>query len=437
MICSPRVILSASRILCGCGVLAAALLGSRAAQAQSSEDPGSAVARFLSEQRITTWARADYYQSSNNLDGERNFLGGTLQAKALPRLTDWIDGKVELRLTAPDLRDRRGYRPQSQLLEGYTTLHFKRADLRIGKQIVAWGRADGINPTDNLTPRDYRVLLPLEEDQRFGTWGARLDTYLSQALTLEMFASTFFEPAQFPLPTAGTDVVIRQPGHSVHNGEVGVKLNKASGDFDWSVSYYRGYSLLPTVASADTVFQLYYSRVQVIGADCARNYGRFGFRSEIAYTLPQDHSSIDPNANRRRLFWVNGLDRTFFENLNLNVQVFLRWTPHYQKPEELPEPMARVADTLNAIIDGQEVTTSPGITFRVSNQWLNNTLRAEVLSLINLARGDHYLRPLISYDVSDKMRVLFGGNFYGGPRDTPYGIQRPDNGLFTEVRYAL
>lgn len=437
MICSPRAISSASRILGGCGLLAAALLGSEAARAQSTEDPGSALARFVSEQRITTWARADYYQSSNSLDGERDFFGATVQAKALPRLSDWADGKLELRLAAPDLRDRPGYRPRSELLEGYTTLHFKRADLRLGKQIVAWGRADGINPTDNLTPRNYRVLLPLEEDQRFGTWGARLDTYLSQALTLEMFASTFFEPARFPLPTEGADVVIAQPGHSVRNGEVGVKLNKVSGELDWSVSYYRGYSLLPTVASADSVFRLYYGRMQVIGADCARNYGRFGFRSELAYTLPQDHPGADPNAKRPRLFWVNGLDRTFFENLNLNVQLFLRWMPRYQKPADLPEPLARVASTLNAIIDGQEGSVSPGITFRVSNQWLNNTLRAEILSLINLARGDHYLRPLIAYDVSDRTRVLFGANLYGGPRDAPYGIQRPDNGLFTEIRYAL
>jgi hypothetical protein len=83
------------------------------------------------------------------------------------------------------------------------------------------------------------------------------------------------------------------------------------------------------------------------------------------------------------------------------------------------------------------VRASPGITLRVSNQWLNNTLRAEILSLINLARGDYYLRPLITYDVSDRTRVLFGANLYGGPRDAPYGIQRPDNGLFTEIRYAL
>jgi len=411
--------------------------GSTAVHAQSDDDSSSAVERFLRQERVTTWVRADYYESSNNLDGERNLLGGTLQMKALPRLAELVDGKIEARVTAPDIRGRPGYGVHSELLEGYATLHFKRVDLRLGKQIVAWGRADGINPTDNLTPRDYRVLLPLEEDQRFGTWGARLDAYLSQELTFETFVSTFFEPAQFPLPTDGAAVVTRQPGHSIRNGEVGVKLNKSGGHFDWSFSYYRGYGLLPFVASAASAFQLYYPRMQVLGADWARNYGRFGFRSELAYTLPENQPGADPNANRRRLFWVNGVDRTFFENLNLNVQLFLRWMPRYQNPAELANPMARTTGALNSIIDGQERGASPGITFRVSDQWLNDTLRVELLFLGNLARGDHYLRPLITYDVTDKTQVLFGANLYGGPRDAPYGLQRADNGVFTEFRHAL
>jgi hypothetical protein len=417
-------------------VLAVAF-GVGAAQAQSSEDPGSTVTRFLSQQRVTAWLRADYYQSSNNLDGEKNFFGGTLQAKALPRLSELVDGKIEARLATPDVSDRRGYGIGTELLEGYATLHLKRVDLRLGKQIVAWGRADGINPTDNLTPRNYRVMLPLEEDQRFGTWGARLDAYLSQALTLEIFASTFFEPAQFPLPPVGAAVSTQRPGHSAHNGELGIKLNKTSGGFDWSLSYYSGYSLLPVIGFATSALQLHYDRVQVVGADCARNYGRFGFRSEVAYTLPQDHPSADPNAVRPRLFWVNGVDRTFFENLNVNAQVFVRWMPRYQNPADQPDLMARVAGELNAIIGGQEAGASPGVTFRVSDQWLNNTLQAELLSLINLRRGDHYLRPLVTYDVSDRTRVLFGANLYGGPRDAPYGLQRSDNGVFTEIRYAL
>jgi hypothetical protein len=146
---------------------------------------------------------------------------------------------------------------------------------------------------------------------------------------------------------------------------------------------------------------------------------------------------VDPNAARRRLFWVNGLDRTFLENLNVNVQFFVRWMPHYQTPTALPDLTSGRVGQLNAIIDGQEAGVSPGITFRVSNRWLNDTLRAELLSLTNLKRGDHYLRPLITYDFSDRTRVQIGANLYGGPRNSQYGLLRPDSGAFMELRYAL
>jgi hypothetical protein len=380
--------------------------------------------------------RVDYFEKSNSLDGEENLLGGTLQIKALPRISEVIDSKVEARLTAPDARDRSGYGPRGQVLEAFVTLHLEHADLRVGKQIVAWGRADGINPTDNLTPHNYLVLLPLEEDQRFGAWAVRYDAYLSQAISIEVFASPFFEPDQFPLPTAGSAVVTQKPKQPTSNSEAGLRLNRSSGGVDWSVSYYHGYNLLPTVASAAPIYRLYYDLIDVVGADCARNFGRFGFRSEVAYSWPTDHESIDPNSRQRRLFWVNGLDRTFLENLNLNVQLFVRWMPRYTEPADLSDPTEKGVSTLNAIINAQEARISPGLTFRVSNQWLNNTLKVELLSLTNFRRGDYYLRPLLTYDLSDRTNVFIGANVYGGP-PAQYGLLKPDSGLFMEMRYAL
>ena len=36
-----------------------------------------------------------------------------------------------------------------------------------------WGRADALNPTSNLTPVDFRIRSPLEDDIRIGNVGAR------------------------------------------------------------------------------------------------------------------------------------------------------------------------------------------------------------------------------------------------------------------------
>jgi hypothetical protein len=393
--------------------------------------------RFLREQRVTTLLRMDYFQFSNGLDGAESFVGATLQIKALPRITEALDGKIEWRGSTGDLRDRRGYGPESDLLEAYITTHFRQADLRIGKQIIAWGRADGINPTDNLTPRDFVVLLPLEEDQRFGTTAIKLDIYLSRELTLTAFTSSFFEPARLPLPTKGVSIQRTLPAHTASDSELALKLSKTGGEFDWSVSYFDGFSLLPSVAAAGSTLDLHYDRTQVLGADAAKNFGRFGFRTEVAYTRPWDPDATDPNARNARMFWIAGVDRTFLENLNVNLQFFLRWMPHYADPHRLSNPNARNAAILNTIIDGQQAQTSQGMTTRVSKLWFNDTLQAEIFAVVNVTRGDHFVRPLITYTVSDHVKALLGANIYRGARDAQYGALGPHSGVFAEVRYGL
>ena len=45
--------------------------------------------------------------------------------------------------------------PNIQLREAYLTWFPSWGEVKIGKQIHAWGVADGNNPTDNLNPYDY------------------------------------------------------------------------------------------------------------------------------------------------------------------------------------------------------------------------------------------------------------------------------------------
>ena len=412
------------------------VLGSATAGADEDGDT-SVLDRVLKEERVTGWTRFDYFESSNSLDGAKDLFGGTAQLKALPKLGEAFDGKIEARFSAPDVRGREGEQPRGQLLEGYVTFHTSDADLRVGRQIIAWGRADGINPTDNLTPRNYRVLLPNDDDQRFGIWAARLNIYLPQSMTLTVFASPFFEPDDVPLPSDGPTFGLHRPSTSARNTVAAVKIDRTSDDLDWSLSYYRGFSLSPSVEQVSgNGVDLGYDRVDVIGTDLARNFGRFGVRSEVAYTLPSS-DSIDPNMDRSRLFWVAGIDRTFLEDLNLNVQFLLRWMPGRTDPQQIQNESARTASNLNAVVGGQEGKTSPGFTFRVSDLWLNNSLKAELFGVFNVTQSDGYLRPLVTYDINDKVRVTAGANIYLGPSQTQYGLLAPDNGVFTEVRYGF
>jgi hypothetical protein len=386
---------------------------------------------------LTGALRLDYYRSSRTFDDERDLLGATLQVKASPALADGVDAKVSVRITDPAIGE--GGAARGRLIEGFAVLRGERAELRLGRQIVAWGRADGINPTDNLTPRDYTVLLPFEDDQRFGTDSARLDLAATHEHTLSAFATPFFEPSRIPLPRRAS-FVDRRPRDSLEDAQVGVRLNKAGESLDWSVSYFRGHSLLPTLRPAAPGAAggvLTYDPIWVLGADFARNFGRYGFRGELAYLKSEDRAGTDPFAKNPQLYWVLGVDRTFLDNLNLNVQVFQRRVRAHRPADLLADPTERTFALQSALLAGQRDRINSGITLRASNKWLNDSLEAEIFLIRNSTRRDLFLRPLVTYAFSDHWKGTVGLEYYRGAEDTQFGSQAANRGAFMELRYSF
>ena len=428
-------------------LLLVALAGTASTPAVNANEPSvddnlntSGVTTFLQNQRVSGVLRADYFRSSKALDDKSDFLGATAQIKALPNFSETIDGKLELRITNSAIGE--GAETKSRLLEGYVTAHFEKAELRIGKQIVAWGRADGINPTDNLTPRDFTVLLPFEDDQRFGITAVKLDTFLSQEHTVTIFATPFFEPSKIPLPTAGFTLVEKKPARTLSNTEVGLKLNKVGEGFDWSASYFRGRSPLPDArlvgsGPVEPILELHYDRITVLGADFARNYDRFGLRGEAAYVDTADDAGTDPGVKNPYLFWIVGVDRTFLDNLNVNLQFFQRRVRRYQNPETIADPQVRDIAVMNAVLDGQRDRLNNGISFRVSKKWFNDTLEAEIFAVINLTRNDSFWRPLLTYAFNDHWKGTVGAEFYLGAENTQFGGLKSNRGIFAELRYGF
>ena len=394
----------------------------------------------LRDQGLTGALRMNYFRSSRDLDDRTDFLGGTAQLKLLPSFNQVLDGKFEARFTNQDLG--RNGSTDATLLEGYITLHAPRADLRVGKQIVAWGRADGVNPTDNLTPRDFNVLLPLEEDQRFGVTAVKLDYYATPEYTLTFFITPFFKPSKIPQPRGQGETIDRRPAQTLGNSELAFKLNRTGGALDWSVSYFHGYSTLPdarvrSLGPAGPSLTLGYNKIDVIGGDFARNFGRYGVRGEVAYFFTGDREGRDPAVKNPFLYYVLGGDRTFFENLNINLQVVGRWVQNFTDPEAIADPITRAVAVQNAITDAQQDRTSYGLSSRIGKKWLNDTLEAEILLFANFTRHNTYIRPLLSYAFTDHLKTTVGADIYTGKEQTVFGRLKRNRGVFAELRYSF
>ena len=83
------------------------------------------------------------------------------------------------------------------LREAYVNAYVGPFDLRLGQQIIVWGRADAFNPTNNLTPFDLRIRSPIEDDRRLGNVGARANLRLSP-VRLEGVWMPLYRPSELP-----------------------------------------------------------------------------------------------------------------------------------------------------------------------------------------------------------------------------------------------
>ena len=84
------------------------------------------------------------------------------------------------------------------LREAYLDLRFDNMDLRVGKQQIIYGKAEGVFITDVVSPKDLReFLLPDFNEIRMGVTSAKLNYYFGNS-TIEAVWAPIFTPTQMP-----------------------------------------------------------------------------------------------------------------------------------------------------------------------------------------------------------------------------------------------
>lgn len=379
--------------------------------------------------------RTDYYSASKRLDNQHSLPGLTFQPKALPKFGSWGDAKIEGRITDDNLR--KDNRFQGRLLEGYTNFYFGSVDVRAGKQIITWGRADALNPTDVLTPKDFTLLSAKDEDERrIGTAALKANYYRGD-YTLSLIWLPIFNPTTIPLTAPPGFKLIedkRSQGKWTEQG-FAAKLDHTGGDLDWSFSYYYGLDLIPIGRPlTPTLTQLTHNRIHMVGADFARNFGRFGMRGEAAYVQTQDPGGSDPFIKNPYVYYVLGVDHDVTEDLNINLQAYQRIIINYQDVFKIQDPIARDVAVLNVIFNQQMDRVQEGLTGRIKAQWWNDTLEAELLGVWNANRSDFFVRPSVAYAFTDVWKGFVGWDVFNGRKQSFNGFFQPNTAFFAELR---
>ncbi len=426
--------------------------------------------RLLARAGLSGSVALDYFSSDHDIDDLHHFGGVNLTLKQRLHVADGVRWVAEARFLAEQIghddRDEVGSAARNlryvdgvvtELREGYVEVDRGPLELRAGKQIITWGRADEMNPTDVITPKDYLLLLPAgQPEYRYGVTALRADYSLTPETRAIGVWVPVFSPSRIPfdLPP-GVRLRETLPSLAIEDGSAGAKLDHSSGGIDASLAYFYGFNLLPEVrvasVAADPVsgatsahVDLAHPRRHMVGADFATAVGRFGYRGEIAYV----HT---PNADGHRvdevtpyLYYVLGVERTFYENLSVIVQYVGRYVVNRVDPARAladPDPLlgrARFLAARETFVINQELdTVQNGWSLRIDKRWWNDTLEFELLSLHYVERNDFFLRPTLSYALADGWRAAVGAEVFHGPMHSLFGRVEKNTGAFLELRYSF
>jgi hypothetical protein len=354
--------------------------------------------------------------------------------------------------------------------ETWLDLDFGKLEFRIGKQISPWGRADGWNPTDNLTPYDYFVRSPEYDDMRIGSYRIRGQYSPFGWIKLEADLVPWYTPSQYRFDQVGMPdfVTIRQPVHPGFQWDKSSFAGKADlffSGFEGSVSWFSGYDPLPALKPGTLPtppftqgFSLELLQVpfrqQTIGADFAAVILNTGVRGEIAWKKPEQSDPPDPLIPNPEVQWVISLDRELGP-----VRIIAGYSGKFTDdfiPADPPQTFdpAMLANPEVWPLLGQMLTSQIGyynrilydqtdewthsVLFRPSVTLFHETLDVEFPALYNFTTGEYLIYPKVSMRLADGLLATAGYQYYQGEEYTRFDwISSAFNGPFFELRLTF
>ncbi|MBI3793162.1 MAG: hypothetical protein HY280_00340 [Nitrospinae bacterium] len=325
---------------------------------------------------------------------------------------------------------------KADLLEGYLSLTSGDWDFRAGRKVLAWGKADGINPTDNLSRRDYTLLTPDDADNRSGS-SALAAFYNAEPYRFSFIWTPEFRQNVLPLGVAGITFAENMPLDTWN--QWATKMESTGGKVDWSLSYFDGWDKNPnfafkSVGLGGILVGESYGRLRSLGADAATTAGRYGFRTEAAYLSTDSLDGSNPYLKNNSLFVVAGGDRSFDGDFNVNIQYLFKEVFNYQSYTAQPNPYVMNVVKIQQIVAGQLYAVQNGATARINKKWRNDTITAEVSGVWWATQGDFLIRPRLIWRATESLVLTLGADTYEGPKDSFFGMLKNSDTVFGELR---
>ncbi len=334
-----------------------------------------------------------------------------------------------------------------KMREIYLDLYFKNFDIRIGKQQVVWGKADGVFITDVVSPLNLsEFLLPDFDEIRKGVIAAKIDYYAGnstfEAILIPVFTPTerpppgsiWYVQPDFPVPPTW-DFSKEKITPSLENSEIFLKYTALTSAIDFELMGAYTWDDNPTL-HVEKQFGLdtttgqpgllglnitpEHHRLTIGGGSFSSEIKGVVFRGEAAYYngkyfLTEDPLQLDGKIQKDYLHYLVGLD--------FNAGPVMLSTQFIQQT------------ILNYDDNILNEKTENTMTFLARYDILRETLHLELFSYIGLTNEDALIRPKVTYDFDDSFSILLGSNIFVGDEKGRFGQYGENSMIYTKIKY--
>lgn len=380
------------------------------------------------------WDRSDVSKAEAVLDLEwSGSLGTSTSFTVIPRVRVDLADALDTDTRRPDsysgingpIEENPSIR--LELAEAYTDHYLGWGSMRLGKQQVVWGQADGLKVLDVINPQSLREFnLPDFEDSRIPTSmvNVEIPTGMDSSVQLLVIPDLTFNeladpgstfeftsPELVPAPAAGVPVTVertRRPAGG--NLETGVRWSAFVNGWDLSANYFYYFQDNPVIyrsfASGQVRVAPTYERSHLAGVTASNAFGDLVLRLELggisdSYQVRSDLENRGIH-NTPEVASVVGLDYHGITNWMISYQWFQSTLTDYD------DRIVRKRTTLRH-------------TLLLKKKSWNETLETELFALLNQDCQDGQVRAKVSYQLTDQWEIWAGADVFFGNRVGPFG----------------
>ncbi|MEN8189350.1 MAG: DUF1302 family protein [Thermodesulfobacteriota bacterium] len=304
-------------------------------------------------------------------------------------------------------------------------------DVKIGRQVVVWGKSDNIRVTDVLNPLDNRIPGMVDiKNRRLPVAMTKLDYYIGDWNVSTMmlheprfdknpvYNSDFF-PGQGPLPPE------KSPTVSFDNQQYALALN---GIFSgWDLSLYSA-SIFDARAHIEKdingSLSRQHNRFFMAGLTSNIALGNWLLKGEAAWFDKLEYSNL-PDQDFSRFDLMGGIEYTGFSETLLSLEIVNRHLFDFDtRLQESPDlAQEDVLQTMATLV----------------RDFANDTIQLKVILSIFGGHGEDgmFERVQLDYDLSDSMMVSGGAVFYQSADQGPLSEIGDNDRLFLELSYEF